>query len=215
MSGNAGYTRPDAEIGTKVADAEIERKGSRFIATAYRVTHPDQAKPIIAALRERHPKARHHCWAATLDDPDNSLAYQSNDDGEPSGTAGKPMLNVIKGWPIGECLVVVTRYFGGVKLGTGGLVRAYGDATKAVLPLITTVQQFPMTSLRFTCSFDEQGAIKQLCHQFEIPDSAVQIDYAAELSWRVRLLSDQADDFLVGLREATKGRLDIERVHRE
>lgn len=109
------------------AEAEIEVKRSRFLCTIARVETEDDARAVVDGLRKRHWDARHHCSAFRLH-PD---VERSSDDGEPAGTAGAPMLEVLRGREVGDVVAVVTRWFGGTLLGAGGLVRAYGDAVRA------------------------------------------------------------------------------------
>ena len=115
------------------ARTEIEVKRSRLLATLARADSEEQARGVVAQVRGTFPDARHHCLAFIIDLPDAQPIERSSDDGEPAGTAGMPMLEVLRGAELGHVVAVVTRYFGGVLLGTGGLVRAYSDAVAAVL----------------------------------------------------------------------------------
>ncbi|GAA3939842.1 YigZ family protein [Litoribacillus peritrichatus] len=112
---------------------EFEEKRSRFVAHLAHFNSDSEFKAFLAQIREDHPKASHHCWAHILRMPNDAKGWNQSDDGEPKGTAGKPMLNILSHADVGECGVVIARYFGGTKLGTGGLVRAYSAATKQVL----------------------------------------------------------------------------------
>ncbi|SED51635.1 IMPACT family protein [Ruania alba] len=115
-----------------VVRAEIEVKRSRFLCRLVRVTDEEEARDAVEQARKEHWSARHHCSAFVLGpagEPDQ--VRRSNDDGEPSGTAGAPMLEVLTGRGLVDCVAVVSRYFGGVLLGAGGLVRAYSDAVTA------------------------------------------------------------------------------------
>jgi len=118
---------------------EIEVSRSRFRAEVRRAASEQEARAVIAELRGTHPGARHHCTAMILG-PGGSLE-RSNDDGEPSGTAGTPILDTLRGAGLSDVVVVVTRWFGGTLLGTGGLVRAYGDATAAGLAAAGTLER--------------------------------------------------------------------------
>ncbi|MFW6774437.1 IMPACT family protein [Nocardioides sp. CPCC 205120] len=112
--------------------AVIEVRRSRFLATVRRTTTEDEARAVVDGLRRRHPDARHHCSALALGPWGAGGSVQrASDDGEPAGTAGAPMLDVLRGREVGDVTLVVTRWFGGVLLGAGGLVRAYGDAARA------------------------------------------------------------------------------------
>lgn len=113
------------------AEGIFKDKGSKFIAYAFPFRDENQLKEIIAGVKAEHPKARHHCWAYRLT-PDRSI-YRVNDDGEPSGTAGRPILNVLLSKDVTNILVVVVRYFGGTLLGVPGLINAYKTATQEVL----------------------------------------------------------------------------------
>lgn len=128
------------------ASAEIEIKHSRFLALVAPVRTEQQARQVIAERRAEHPKARHHCSAFVLG-PEPTV-QRSNDDGEPSGTAGVPILDVLTGHGLTDVVAVVTRYFGGTLLGAGGLVRAYGGAVSAALDgaqLVTRRLLVPVT----------------------------------------------------------------------
>jgi len=111
--------------------AEVEAKRSRFLCTLERVESEAEARAVVERLRKQHWDARHHCSAFVLG-PDAAIE-RSSDDGEPSGTAGAPMLEVLRGRGVSDAVAVVTRWFGGTLLGAGGLVRAYGDAVRAAL----------------------------------------------------------------------------------
>lgn len=114
-------------------------KGSKFIAYAYPLRQEDEVKELVAGLKSEHPKARHHCWAYRLT-PDRSV-YRVNDDGEPSGTAGRPILNTLLSNDLTNILVVVVRYFGGTLLGVPGLIHAYKAATQEALNAAEVVEQ--------------------------------------------------------------------------
>lgn len=132
------------QVPSAQAEQEIEIKKSRFIANARLVADRTEAIRWLRDIQQRYPDARHHCWAYLLGNNEATSSAAMSDDGEPSGTVGKPILNVLQHKRIGNVMVVVSRYFGGVKLGAGGLVRAYSQATENVLqylPLVTPVLQ--------------------------------------------------------------------------
>lgn len=116
-----------------VHETELVIRKSRFIARLQPVTSREEVNAAITLARADYPDARHHCWAYLLGRPADALSAGMNDDGEPAGTAGKPILNVLQYGHLGDVLIVVIRYFGGVKLGAGGLVRAYSAAAQQVL----------------------------------------------------------------------------------
>ena len=139
------------------AEAETEVRKSRFIAVAAHAGTREEALAVVEEARRAHPEARHHCWAYVLGAPGAATNAAMNDDGEPSGTAGRPILNVIEHKGIGDIVVVVIRYFGGVKLGAGGLVRAYAGAAEAVLSGLAVTQREPVVTFSLKGGFaDEQ-----------------------------------------------------------
>ena len=119
------------------AEAEIEVKRSRFLCTLHRVEDEPAARAVVEGLRKQHWDARHHCTAFRI----HPGVERSSDDGEPAGTAGAPMLDVLRGHGVEDVVAVVTRWFGGTLLGAGGLVRAYGDAVRAGLDAAGTLRR--------------------------------------------------------------------------
>ncbi|MCK4857045.1 MAG: YigZ family protein, partial [candidate division Zixibacteria bacterium] len=131
---------------------EIKVKGSRFIGETCLVASVDEAVARLAVVRKREYQATHHCYAYVTGWPDQ-VGFKYSDDGEPSGTAGRPIYDVITGHALTNLLVVVTRYFGGTKLGTGGLVRAYSEAARAAVEASGRHQQFLTRDYRFVLEF--------------------------------------------------------------
>lgn len=154
MSGT--YAVPAGEL-----EREIEIKKSRFIARAGRVGSRDEAMAFLKRARGDYPEARHHCWAYLLGTPEAARNAAMNDDGEPSGTAGKPILNVIQHKGVGDVMVVVVRYFGGVKLGAGGLVRAYSGAAEAVLSALPVSRRVPTVDVVTEMDFAHEQAMRR------------------------------------------------------
>ena len=120
MSNSEPYLVPTAEV---IFEEEIKK--SRFITYLAHTPNIDAAKQFVQQVKERHHDARHNCWAFVAGRPSDSMKWGFSDDGEPSGTAGKPILAQLTGSGVGEITAVVTRYYGGIRLGTGGLVKAY------------------------------------------------------------------------------------------
>jgi uncharacterized YigZ family protein len=140
------------------ATAEIVVLRSRFLARVGRVEGEESARSLVGEVRATHHDARHHCTAFVIG-PDRALR-RSNDDGEPSGTAGRPMLEVISGREISDVVVVVTRWFGGTLLGTGGLARAYADATAAALDVAGTRDRVLWRRARVVAPIADAGALE-------------------------------------------------------
>lgn len=140
-------------------EAEITEKKSKFICHAYHVESVDEAEEILRNLRKEYHDARHNCFAYRIIKDDVSRA---SDDGEPSGTAGMPMLNILNGRNLSNILVVVTRYFGGILLGTGGLVRAYSLATTLALDSASIVTQTCGLEARFFIGYRDLEELKYI-----------------------------------------------------
>lgn len=144
----------------KGGDGEIVEKKSRFIAEVHPVTSEEEAMEILEQTRKQYWDARHHCWAYIIGR--NPAAERMSDDGEPAGTAGKPILEVIRGRELTNVLVIVTRYFGGTLLGTGGLVRAYTAATLEGLKNSESIARIHGVKLGIETNYTDLGKIQYL-----------------------------------------------------
>jgi len=140
--------------------AEKTIKKSRFIACADKVADRDATKSFLQSIQTEFPDARHYCWAYRLGAPKSATAVAASDDGEPSGTAGKPILNVLSHKEIGDVMVIVVRYFGGVKLGASGLIRAYAGSAQAVIEKLPLQVQIDYETLRLDISFDQEQFLR-------------------------------------------------------
>ena len=145
---------------TSASEIDLEIKRSHFLGLAARTTSEAQAREFIASRRALYPDARHHCSAFIIANPGATPTERSNDDGEPSGTAGKPMLEVVRGSQIFDVTVVVTRYFGGTLLGTGGLVRAYSQATAQALEQLSLCKRSQQYLWQLRAPVGEAGRIE-------------------------------------------------------
>lgn len=134
-------------------NARLEIKKSEFIAHAYPVTSREQAMFHVEQLRVQYADARHHCWAYIIGDPNNTTSAGFDDDGEPNGTAGRPILNVLQHKSIGNIIIIVVRYFGGIKLGAGGLTRAYAGSAQAAVDEMILSAYVPMTQVQILAQF--------------------------------------------------------------
>lgn len=143
------------------AHAEVIVKRSQFLAFARHTTNIEEAKAFIHSLRSQYPDARHHCYAYIAGSPNNSNFYGFSDDNEPNGTAGMPIFTHLKHSKIGEITLVVVRYFGGTKLGTGGLARAYGEAAKQVLLELNTKKRIEMKSITLIAGFESEAEVRK------------------------------------------------------
>lgn len=188
------------------AEVETEVKHSRFLCTLHRVESEDAARALVAALRKEHWDARHHCSAFVLG-PDSAL-QRSSDDGEPAGTAGAPMLEVLRGAGVSDVAAVVTRWFGGTLLGAGGLVRAYGDSVRAALQAAGTLRRELVTEFALSLDHASAGRVES-----ELRARGVVVLDAA-YGDRVRLVVGSAAPDRLGplVAEVTAGESTAERV---
>ncbi|MCF9446856.1 YigZ family protein [Vibrio parahaemolyticus] len=161
---------------------EEEIKKSVFITYLAHTPSVDAAKAFVDQIKAKHSDARHNCWGFVAGRPEDSMKWGFSDDGEPSGTAGKPILAQLSGSGVGEITAVVTRYSGGIKLGTGGLVKAYGGGVQQALKLLQTIEKKITTKLRLTLDYGFMPIAQSIMLQF----GAVEV--AAEYSDQVILV---------------------------
>ena len=178
MSGGAaggvpggGYRAPRAP-----ARGELRVKGSRFLAVVAPAADEAAARAAVEALAREHPGATHHCFAWRLGAEPRE---RSSDAGEPAGTAGPPILRALRGAGLSDAVAVVTRWFGGVKLGKGGLARAYAGAARAALAGVETVDRVPTVTLEVEVPYRSLGAVKRLVHPPEVELAAERCGAAA------------------------------------
>lgn len=170
---------------------EIAIKNSRFIATLTPCPDKATAEQFIASLKSEHRHANHNCWAYIAGAPDDSINRGCSDDGEPKGTAGRPMLNVLEHSGLGEIAVVVTRYFGGIKLGTGGLVRAYSQAVQEVLNGAESVPVVATQRLLLSAAYSDTGNLEALIRDFSL--SVQEREWQEQLHVMAEIEQDGAD----------------------
>lgn len=174
------YQRPAAAVET-----EIEINRSRFICYLQPVESRAEADQFIDSIRKLHPKANHNCWAYIAGCPDDAHQWNFSDDGEPKGTAGQPMLNILCHSGLGNICTVVTRYFGGIKLGTGGLVRAYGQSVQSALEVTETLTVIPRVAIILNTDYSQTGILEHLINQFKLTNCerefAEQLQVKAEI----------------------------------
>ncbi|PFG45750.1 putative YigZ family protein [Vibrio sp. ES.051] len=155
---------------------EEEIKKSVFITYLAHTPSVEAAKAFVEQVKAKHANARHHCWGIVAGRPEDSMKWGFSDDGEPSGTAGKPILAQLSGSGVGEITAVVTRYSGGIKLGTGGLVKAYGGGVQQALKLLQTIEKKITTKLRLTLDYGFLPIAQSILAQFEAVE--VEADYS-------------------------------------
>jgi uncharacterized YigZ family protein len=189
------------------ARREIRVLNSRFIATAGLATSVEEARAFVARIRDEFPDATHNVPAYLVGHGASVIAHCS-DDGEPSGTAGRPVLAVLRGSGLGDAVVVVTRYFGGTKLGTGGLVRAYSDAAREVLDVLTRATRVPTHVVCMTVPYALFERARQLIgdHGGEIVNES----FAGEVTITARFRVTRFPRFQDAMQELSRGAVEVE-----
>ena len=174
--------------------------GSRFIALAYPVETEEQVKEIVSSLRKEYHDARHHCYAYRLGL--DGEKFRSNDDGEPSGSAGRPILGQIDSLGLSDVLIVVVRYFGGIKLGIPGLIRAYKSSSADALANAEIVEKIAGKQFRISFDYLEMNSVKKVLKDLGIPTFDEEYSQQCSLRARVRLSSEE--EFLRRIAPAAK-----------
>ena len=199
---------PAYRVPAAVAEVEAVVRRSRFVTRAGRATSREEAVLFVQETRERIPGATHYCWAYNAGKPQSTAQVGMSDAGEPHGTAGKPMLHTLLHSGVGEVVVVCARFYGGVKLGTGGLARAYSGGVKEVLEACPTVEKVERRAVVVTVGYD---AVRRLERVLEEVDGAVdERIFGAEVRFRVRVPRHRCAEFAAGIADATGGRGRVE-----
>ena len=171
---------------------EIEEKRSKFIANIYNVDNVENAENIIKQIKKKYYDARHNCYAYIIND--KQMIKKSSDDGEPSGTAGSPILNVIEKNELCNILIVVTRYFGGILLGTGGLVRAYTEAATNAIKNSIIVEEEEGYELEITISYQDMYKLKYYCNRNNI--NMIKTEYGENIKCIIEVTSEEKENIL-------------------
>lgn len=181
-------------------------KGSRFHAVVAPVVDEEGALAVLEAARTRWPDATHHCWAWRL----VGGAHRSSDDGEPGGSAGRPILAQIDGHDVVNVMVVVVRWYGGTKLGVGGLIRAYGGCAGRALDRASVVQEVPRIELVVAHLYDDTGPVQAViaARGLEVLDT----QWGEGVSLRLRVPEPLVDEVETELRDRTAGRVTVDRA---
>ena len=188
-------------------EGEIVEKKSRFIATIRKCENEEEAVAFIEEMKKKYWDARHNCSAFIIGS--RGELTRCSDDGEPSGTAGRPMLEVLTGSGIRNIAVVVTRYFGGVLLGTGGLVRAYSGAVQAGLGESTVIEKHHGISLALTADYTAIGKLQYIAAENQLP--VLDTEYTDKVIMHLLVPNDQIGRIQKVITEATSGRIKMEK----
>lgn len=179
--------------------AEIIEKKSRFIAYSIAVKKEEDVENNISKLRKKYWDARHHCYAYYI----NDTLQRFSDDGEPSRTAGLPILDVIRAKNINNCLVVVIRYFGGILLGTGGLIRAYTNSALAALDAATIIEVHNGVIMNITINYELYGKLEYILRQEKV--FIKNIDFTSDVSIQIYIILEKIEVLIKLINELTSG----------
>ena len=168
----------------KENSAEIVEKKSRFIANIYNVESKEEAEEKIKQIKKKYYDAKHHCFAFSIIE-ENGITQKSSDDGEPSGTAGAPILNIIKSNNLQNVVIIVTRYFGGILSGTGGLTRAYSEAAGKVVEQSELIQKEPGMEVELEIAYNDNEKFKYYCQKNNI--NIIKIEYTENILYKIEL----------------------------
>lgn len=187
-------------------EIEFIDNNSRFIASAAPVFSIDEAKYFITSIKEKYPDASHHVPVYLIGHGASQLAHCS-DDGEPSGTAGRPALAVLMGSDMGDIAVVITRYFGRTKLGTGGLVRAYSDSVRYLLEELPMARKVSTTTLMFVIPYSLFESTQLIVRNYN--GTFLDETYGADVTLTVRLQDEYLDPFKKKMISLTRGQIEF------
>ena len=182
---------------------EEEIKRSRFITTLARADSRERALAFVDFVRREFPDARHNCWAYAVGRPSDTARVGQSDDGEPHGTAGRPMLAQLLYGGVGELVAVTTRYFGGIKLGTGGLTRAYQNGVKQALALLPVTEKKVLVRALAEVDYAHVDRFHRLLPRFQA--RVVEDDFGARALFTLEMPEDMVESCRAALREATDG----------
>ncbi len=202
-------TKPYQIAINNVKDESIVNR-SRFICYLRPCRTAAQAKDIIKELQHIHPQANHYCYAFLTGSTEDSQGYGFSDDGEPSGTAGRPMLAVLQGGTIGQVCAVVVRYFGGTKLGTGGLQRAYGGSVRQALSSLQSKVKIAMVRKTLACQYSQVDDVLHLLTQFE--GQVVAQEYLQQVEFCLAIPIDNLAQMHESLQTISAGQLKLKPI---
>lgn len=196
-------------IPSETTTIETEVARSRFIATAYFVESVESARQLLTQRRLAMQDANHHVYAFRVGFG-AAVIEGLSDDGEPTGTSGPPMMAVLRGSGLGDTLVIVTRYFGGTKLGTGGLVRAYSEATSLVLQQVPRILKIEKARAVALLPYSSYTVVKRILAEFDV--EIRQENFSDSVEVEIEIVANRLDDLYLRLRDVTSGDLVFERL---
>jgi len=188
---------------------EIKIKGSRFIGHVFKAESRDEAESYIEDIRKEHHSATHNCFAYRVGNGDSSV-FRFSDDGEPSGTAGRPILEIVDSKELTNVVLIVTRYFGGTKLGTGGLIRAYGGCAAQALEIAGLEKKFIFQKVSIKFPYELTGSVMGIISQTECRVNKTNYGSDTEMILEVRM--SLVDQFIKRVNDDCSGKVTISRM---
>ena len=187
------------------AEGYYEEKKSRFLSYIFEVKNEQEVEAYLSALKKQHYTANHHCYAYVIGT--DGAAAKCSDDGEPQKTAGYPILSVIRGQELVNTLIVVVRYFGGTLLGTGGLVRAYTNASKDAVSKAVLIHKYLADLLEIVCDYNTVGKLQYYfaAEGYKLLSS----DYGTDVRFRIPVIKDKTEQFTEKITDLTQGKVKI------
>ncbi len=194
------------KIPVKNSSSEMTIKGSRFLSESFVLASQSEVREIVKAQKQKYADATHVCHAFIFGK--NAEIMGMSDDGEPSGTAGRPMLDVLKGRGVTNILVTITRWFGGTLLGTGGLVKAYGDGTKNVIEATEFEELVEKSEFTFECDYQQYQLIKKLMENFTLSEIEESFDEKIKVSGKIP--TSEFENFTKTVFDKSNGKIKID-----
>lgn len=185
-----------------------EIKRSRFITNVGYAPTLDDARAFVQKIRRKHSNASHNCWAYVVGKPGNTGQVGLSDDGEPHGTAGRPMLTVLLHSGVGDICAVVTRYFGGTLLGKGGLVKAYSGGVKLAVESLPTIERVPKAELLAVVDYSSVTPVQRMLPNYEA--EVLDEEYGVDVTYHVKLPLEQVQLLTDALIDLTNGKAEVE-----
>jgi len=198
------------QVPSKTITVEQEIKRSRFVTTVARVANKQSAKEFITSVSKKYSDATHNCYAFVAGNPFSTTEIGFGDDREVSGTAGKPMLSVLQHKKIGEIVVVVSRYFGGTNLGTGGLVRAYSSSVQLVLEKLPLVNCVVVKTVQISFDYQYENSVRQILNRMNI--QIIDSIYKEKVDMKIEVAIDRLEELNTELQNSTSGKVAIEKI---
>lgn len=195
------------------AECEIKVKGSRFIARTGIVGSVSEARAQLEKIQKKEYAATHNCYAYIVGVPAEKAEFKYSDDGEPGGTAGKPIYDAVRGAGVTNVLLVVTRYFGGTKLGTGGLVKAYSEAAVMAMKESGVRPNFMVDHLRIVTDFSIYDHLKKLFGRLSARELSA--EFTEKVTLKIEIRQSLTEQLIAEITEISKGKTDIERLPQE